>query len=317
MSSTNTSTDSSQQSPDIVEVYSSNFLQELKRISVLLEQFPYIGMDTEFPGIVYPLPEYTPDFYYRNIKLNVNSLKLIQLGITLSDAKGKFPKGTHTWQFNFKFSLSRDKISSESLSLLTGCGINFSLLSSEGIDHTTFAEYLITSGLVLNNNVHWISFHGSFDFAYLLRLLLNDVLPDSENEFTSLLSLYFPNHYDIRIICQSNDKLIGGLNRVAMVLNVKRIGEVHQAGSDAYVTVSAFHRIRNDSIVEKDVIDGSVNVLYGLGLGADDGETIHYIKFVGNHYGNEYTYTYANMGNYYERDMYYQMQMQGHINEMI
>lgn len=326
MSSTNTSTDSSLQSPEIVEVFSDNFISEIKRIAVLLDEFPYVGMDTEFPGVVYPLTEYTQDFYYQSLKLNVDSLKLIQLGITLSDANGTFPKGTHTWQFNLKFNIKKDKISPESLSLLHNCGINFDTLSSNGIDHSTFAEYLITSGLVLNQDIHWISFHGSFDFAYLLRLLLNDTLPDKEHEFTSQLALYFPNHYDIRIICSGNEKLAGGLNRVAQSLQVKRIGEVHQAGSDAFVTICVFHKITRDKIVDKDTVDASVNILFGLGLGADDNETIQYTKFIAhpqtlvqvqsfpmqtNTSHSNVNASSQNMINYQQQAAYYQMQMQG------
>ena len=328
MSSTNTSTDSSSQSNEIVEVFADNFVTEIKRISLLLEEFPYVGMDTEFPGVVYPLTEYTQDFYYQSLKLNVDSLKLIQLGITLSDVNGNLPKGTHTWQFNLKFNIKKDKISPESLSLLHNSGINFETLCSNGIDHLTFAEYLITSGLVLNQDVHWISFHGSFDFSYLLRLLLNDTLPDKEHEFTSQLILYFPNHYDIRIICSGNDKLAGGLSRVAQSLQVKRIGEVHQAGSDAFVTINVFHKIKKDKVVDKDTIDASVNILFGLGLGADDNETIQYTKFIAppqtlvqvqsfpiqsptNHSNvNASNIPNQNMINY-QQQAYYQMQMQG------
>lgn len=329
-SSTNTSTDSSTQSTDIVEVFADNFVSEIKRIGLLLEEFPYVGMDTEFPGVVYPLTEYTQDFYYQSLKLNVDSLKLIQLGITLSDANGNLPKGTHTWQFNLKFNIKKDKISPESLSLLHNCGINFDTLCSNGIDHLTFAEYLVTSGLVLNQDVHWISFHGSFDFAYLLRLLLNDALPEKEHEFTSQLMLYFPNHYDIRIICSGNDKLVGGLNRVAQSLQVKRIGEVHQAGSDAFVTINVFHKIRKDKVVDKDTIDASGNILFGLGLGADDNETIQYTKFIAppqtlmqvqtfpmqtqttHNNVNAANINNQNIINYQQQQQaYYQMQMQG------
>lgn len=39
------------------------------------------------------------------IRENVNNLKLIQLGITLSSPEGEFPKPIGTWQFNFKFDL--------------------------------------------------------------------------------------------------------------------------------------------------------------------------------------------------------------------
>ena len=36
----------------IMEVYEYNFIQEIKNISKLLSQYPYVGMDTEFPGVV-------------------------------------------------------------------------------------------------------------------------------------------------------------------------------------------------------------------------------------------------------------------------
>ena len=40
-------------------------------------------------------------------------------------------------------------------------------LEKQGIDHTSFAEHFITSGLVYNENVFWYGFHTDHDFAYL------------------------------------------------------------------------------------------------------------------------------------------------------
>ena len=70
---------------------------------IYLNEYNYIGMDTEFPGIVYSLTSMADDFYYKSLKLNVESLKFIQLGITLSNSKGETPQPYHTWQFNFEF----------------------------------------------------------------------------------------------------------------------------------------------------------------------------------------------------------------------
>ena len=80
----------------IVEVYKENFVEEMKNIALLIKEYNYIGMDTEFPGIVFSLAKITDDFYYKSLKLNVDSLKLIQLGITLSNDKGEFPIPHHT-----------------------------------------------------------------------------------------------------------------------------------------------------------------------------------------------------------------------------
>ena len=127
------------------------------------------GMDTEFPGVVFPCPKNTSDFYYQYIKTNVDKLNLIQLGITLTNSKGERPPNTSTWQFNLKFDKDREDHSTESISLLENCGINFNKLKKEGIPYELFGEYLLNSGMVLNENLTWISFNGLSDFAYLLN----------------------------------------------------------------------------------------------------------------------------------------------------
>ena len=60
--------------PGIIEVFADNFIQEIKNISSLLEEYNYIGMDTEFPGTVFCINNFTQDFYYKTLKLNVDSL---------------------------------------------------------------------------------------------------------------------------------------------------------------------------------------------------------------------------------------------------
>lgn len=39
------------------------------------------------------------------MRCNVDLLKIIQMGVTLSDANGNHPPDICTWQFNFHFSL--------------------------------------------------------------------------------------------------------------------------------------------------------------------------------------------------------------------
>ena len=267
----------------IVEVYSHNFISEIKNISNLLEEYNYIGMDTEFPGIVYHLNSYSEDFYYQTLKLNVDSLKLIQLGITLKNSKNEYPKGNHTWQFNFEFDIEKDKYSQESINLLLKSGINFEKLKNEGINHKLFAEYFMTSGLVLNPEVYWISFHGSYDFGYLLKYLLYTKLPKSDLDFTNQLNIYFPNHYDIRILVQGKEKLQGSLNKLADYLDVVRKGINHQAGSDSNVTLDVYFKLLKYNLINSE-IDKEKNIIFGIGKGANNEETILYTKI--NYYKN-------------------------------
>lgn len=44
------------------------------------------------------------DYHFQTMRTNVDMLKIIQLGITLSDDAGNMPD-VCTWQFNFEFSL--------------------------------------------------------------------------------------------------------------------------------------------------------------------------------------------------------------------
>ena len=263
----------------IKEVYEDNFIQEIKSIANYLTQYPYVGMDTEFPGIVYPCPCCSDDFYYKFTKANVDNLKLIQLGITLTNEKGEFPANTCSWQFNLKYDCDNDEHSNESITMLYNSGIDFNLMKNKGIPHDLFAEYLITSGLVLNENVTWICFNGISDFAYLLKLIINDVLPDEENQFNDLLQLYFPNIYDIKYLVNDNEAYKGGLNKLAKELNVERSGEIHQAGSDSQVTSDVFFRLIKNNVITNNDLSTGKNIIYGIGNGADDAETLTYTQF--------------------------------------
>lgn len=51
--------------------------------------------------------------------------------------------------------------SQDSIDLLQNSGLQFKKHEEEGIDTLYFAELLMTSGLVLCENVKWLSFHRS------------------------------------------------------------------------------------------------------------------------------------------------------------
>ena len=270
-------------SSPIKEVYSYNFNKEIKIIKSIIEkeQCNYIGMDTEFPGNIYNLRNLDDDFYYKNMKLNVESTKLIQLGITLTNKNGEFPKTIpyHTWQFNFKFDINNDKYSEESINLLKISGINFDNLKKDGINYKAFASGLINSGLVLNPKIKWISYHGLYDFAYLLKYLRNERFPENENDFILTLQKYFPIYYDIKMLIKDNINYFhGGLNRLISSLNIERKGIMHQAGSDSIATIEIFHKLIKDESINKITLKKNKNVLYGIGIGKDNKNTIKYMN---------------------------------------
>ena len=310
INSSNTNEDNNDQ-PGIIEVYEDNFIQEIKNIGDLLEKYNYIGMDTEFPGTVYYVNNMTKDYYFRTLKMNVDSLKLIQLGITLTNEKGEFPKNYpyHTWQFNLEFDKNVDKISPSSLNLLEESGIDFNKLKRKGIKHKLFSVYFMISGLVLNPDITWISFHGCYDFGYLLKLLLNTKLPDTEKEFMELLDLYFINYYDIRTLVKGKDNLQGSLSRLAQYLEVLREGKKHQAGSDSLVTIDVYFKLIKNRFIEENKIAANKNILFGVDSEEDNKETINYTRIGNTPYPNNNTNNllYVPMGNNYVNMPYYYM----------
>lgn len=253
----------------IREVWAHNLDEEFKTICQIIQKFPFVAMDTEFPGVVArPIGEFksTADYQYQLLRCNVDLLKIIQLGLTFLDEKGNLPEtGPSTWQFNFKFNLTEDMYAEDSVDLLQNSGIQFEKHEGEGIDPIYFAETMLVSGLVLREPVKWLSFHSGYDFGYLLNLLTNQNLPKTEGEFFGLLKLYFPNVYDVKYLMKSCKNLKGGLQEVANELEVLRIGPQHQAGSDSLLTGQTFFKMK-EMFFEDDIDDSKYcGHLYGLG----------------------------------------------------
>lgn len=92
-----------------------------------------------------------------------------------------------------------DIYAEDSIELLKSCGINFEKFEKDGIDVQYFGELLTMSGLVLSDNVRWISFHSSYDFGYLLKILTCAELPIDEQSFLDLLQIFFPKIFDVKV----------------------------------------------------------------------------------------------------------------------
>ena len=216
------------------------------------------------------------DYHYQTLRANVDLLSVIQLGITLFNPAGETPPPhpengpfqnsllpcPHTWQFNFKFNQETDMYNQESIDFLINVGMNMEMHEMSGIDPQDFGAMLITSGLVLMDDVRWISFHSGYDFGYLVKLMYCRPLPDDELEYRRLMNVFFPAIYDIKFMVRSAQRtqttngstplspsavniltsLAGkaGLQDLAEELGVKRVGTAHQAGSDSLLTGKVF-----------------------------------------------------------------------------
>ena len=217
----------------IREVWKHNLHEEMANLRDLVDKYPYIAMDTEFPGVVSrPMGGFRgkSDYHYQCLRTNVDMLRVIQIGISLFNEDGEQPPARpnstdstdlnptgrragnqgpfpYAWQFNFKFSLKDDMYNQISIESLQQAGIDFAALDRDGIDPHEFASLLIPSGLVCFDEVRWISFHGGYDFGYLTKLLICRQLPNDEVEFDKIMKLYFPSTYDVKHLMKHAIKL--------------------------------------------------------------------------------------------------------------
>ncbi|GMH41084.1 hypothetical protein BSKO_08994 [Bryopsis sp. KO-2023] len=260
------------------DVWDDNLEEEMTLLRTVVDEYPYVAMDTEFPGVVVrPVGTFkkNTEYQYQTLKCNVDMLKLIQLGLTFTNAEGGLPTiggELCVWQFNFReFRLSDDIYAQDSIELLKQSGIDFAKNEEMGIQVERFGELLMTSGVILNDEVRWVTFHSGYDFGYLLKVVTGEELPTGEEEFFDMLKIYFPTIYDIKYLMKFCDNLHGGLNKVAEALQVQRIGPQHQAGSDSLLTSCTFIKLAKKFFSG---VDGAVHhagVLYGLGSDTGQG----------------------------------------------
>lgn len=168
-------------------------------------------------------------------------------------------------------------------------GIDFKSFQNYGIDVDHFGELFTTSGLILNENVKWITFHGSYDFAYLVKVLSNQLLPEEESPFNDLLSIYFPTFYDVRHLIKNATWIKGSLSRIANDLDIRIIGNSHQAGSDSLVTSKVFFKLLRDFGEQVDIINDR-NKLHGFTYKLADEFDYNYHLQLGNLQGNLFLY---------------------------
>ncbi|KAH7952837.1 hypothetical protein HPB49_001754 [Dermacentor silvarum] len=105
-----------------------------------------------------------------------------------------------TWQFTFKFSLSEDTYVQDSIDLLMHSGMQFGKHNNEGFDPYEFAQLIMTSGMVLSDEITWLAFHSCYDFAYMLKLLTADNLPACQVDLFELLQIFFPAIHNFKCL---------------------------------------------------------------------------------------------------------------------
>ena len=240
-------------------------------------------------------------YHYQTLRCNVDLLKIIQLGITLFSPEGDIPPAQAdisaqqrspypnnlimcpcTWVFNFQYSLDDDMYNEDSINSLRKAGADLDKHADMGINPIDFGSLLITSGLVLSDDVHWISFHSGYDFSYLVKIMWCKPLPNDEDEHKKLVTTFFPNLIDIKYLIKHVQNMLrlqalrpqvanivknlgpkAGLQEVADELGCQRVGNPHTAGSDSWLTGLIYFQLRS-KIFDGNIPDNMNGQMWGL-----------------------------------------------------
>ncbi|KAL8499143.1 hypothetical protein ACS0TY_022208 [Phlomoides rotata] len=238
------------------QVWGFNLIDELNLVRQCVNEFPIAAFDTEFPGTIFtdpvPFSQLSPTQLYSLMKKNVDSLKLIQLGLTLSDVHGNLltygTESRYVWQFNFcDFDPECDPKDLKSIAFLKNQGIDLVKNRIMGIESRTFALKINAYVLGPRSGLTWVTFHGIYDYAYLIKILTGKQLPCTYNEFRMLLHTYFGFlNYDSKAMAKELG-LCGGLEKIAKSLDLDRVaGESRQAGSNSLLTMQIFLKLRKE-----------------------------------------------------------------------
>ncbi|RYR53273.1 hypothetical protein Ahy_A06g028287 [Arachis hypogaea] len=151
-----------------------------------------------------------PEKTYQVMKANVDALKIIQLGLTLSYEHGNLPD------------LGNNNKTQNSLLL--------------AVQYPRLQPHLAAaSGLLLNKALTWVTFHGAYDIGYLVKILTWGVLPTRLEEFLELVKeLFGRTTYDVKHV----------MSAIRPGLTDRVVRQCHQAGSDSVLTCHTFHKIR-------------------------------------------------------------------------
>lgn len=230
---------------EVHEVWAWNLDEEFRALMTAVSSAAsgtIVALDMEFPGFLRQEPRLGPRAVrYQALRENVDKLRPIQLGAAVAGADGVL-RGV--WSFNLQFNVDVDLHTKKSVAFLRAAGIDFPRHASEGIEAALLGRHLASSMLIGQHGKApwWLTFSGSYDLGYLLKLLTSGKpLPSDFSDFDGVLAAFCPYRHELR------DQLpVGSLDALAREHGIQRYGTAHTAGSDALLTLELYLKVAGE-----------------------------------------------------------------------
>ncbi|GMH07051.1 hypothetical protein Nepgr_008891 [Nepenthes gracilis] len=236
----------------IIDVWDHNLEEVIALLGKIVDDYRYVAVNSRSPFIRPVVFTSTVDSDYQALKGDVNNSKLYQLGLTFFDERGNLPTdgigNFMVWQFNFRLFDSTEDVYNfgdleSGIKLLKQSGIDFKKNYEMGIDLTRFGELLMSSGVVLNDEIRWVTLHSRYDLGCLLKVLTGRYLPDSLEEFVKKADAFFPVVDDIRLLMMRCG--LNSYKELQLLLEAGMIDTCHEVGSRCLLARRAFMKLKD------------------------------------------------------------------------
>ncbi|MQM12302.1 hypothetical protein Taro_045220 [Colocasia esculenta] len=251
------------------EVWATNMMEEMPLIAAAVESSPFVAVDTEFSGFLSHTPCYASmEQLYVDVRYNMVGMELVQVSFTFFDLQSR---RHDTWQINVS---CRTDILPLSVKLQRRSRIDLERNRDEGMDVELLSDLLLGSGYFDKHlGRTWVTFHGIYDLAYLVKLQGRLPLPNTLSNFALLAGDVLGSVVDTKYIARfcGEQFCVGdlGLLSLSQLLRVRWLGVLHhQARYDSLVMAMAFERMihRFPHLLEEE-LEGFVWAWRVAGLG--------------------------------------------------
>ncbi|XP_078438621.1 putative CCR4-associated factor 1 homolog 6 [Wolffia australiana] len=238
---------------EVRQVWASNLYEELPRFMKAVELAPFAAIDTEFPGFVHHTPFSAESRErYEDVRRNVDGMHIVQLGVSLLRPERQ------TLHLAVQLQRLRPVLPSH---LRWDASVEL-LKNSESTLRGRENQWMGMPKPV------WVTYHGLYDVAYLVKLLTGKPLPRTLPEFARLVGCCLGDVVDVKHLSRFIGGFHLGLSRLSEFWGVEVLDgwdgtTAHQAGVDSLRTGAVYLSMLS-KFDEDETDDEFHGVLFGI-----------------------------------------------------